>query len=189
MRLADKQSTCKLSLQFYCQMVPQIGTCMWQMREGCVRYFLTHFRTGATSEGDAQIRRNSWQLLSKCRITERQATRPLPFSYSCPKNRTGESALLNVAGELCGVFLWRALKQSGFHEPVRECNAITNRSYGESDLTFLPCNDCGNQRCGGMSVRTAGRYFLGKTRQVNPLRFGPRSTSALCCACDRRRNK
>src|ERR1700691_518649 len=32
----------------------------------------------------------------------------------CASNRTGETVLLNPAGQRCGLFLWRAHAQSGF---------------------------------------------------------------------------
>jgi hypothetical protein len=51
-------------------------------------------------------------------------------------NRTGESVLLNAAGRLCGLFLQSAEAQFGFDYSKGECNAITNRWFGESDLTL-----------------------------------------------------
>jgi hypothetical protein len=85
-----------------------------------------------------------------------------------PSARTGESALLNASSERCSIFLWGHSSSPVFTTPLGECNAITNRSHGESELIFLPCNDCGNQHSGGMVCPDCGMLFLAdKTRQVN----------------------
>jgi hypothetical protein len=57
------------------------------------------------------------------------------FGAILAANRTGEMSY--AVDELCRPFLWRANLQSGFASPGSEHNAITNRGFGHSELTFV----------------------------------------------------
>jgi len=53
----------------------------------------------------------------------------------CKSQRSNRLLVVSLAQAFVA-FLWRALRQSGFIDSAGECDAITNRWFGESDLTF-----------------------------------------------------
>jgi hypothetical protein len=69
------------------------------------------------------LRHSVWDA-EKLGCISRKIARDAAILRFSPRNRTGESALLNQAGQQYGHFLWRADTQSGFNEPTlrTECD-------------------------------------------------------------------
>jgi hypothetical protein len=76
-----------------------------------------------------------------CKLREMGA-----ISRIFPKTGSGESALLNACSELCGVFLRRALEQSGFGDSIRrmQCDHKSSKSaaISEAHPVESPIADC-----------------------------------------------